>query len=582
MLKKDYKKILSDIFNECKWLIKYVRKYWWSIALYIFIGVVAILMGLGASIASKNMIDVVVSHNKAVITKTAALVIGLAVSQVVFQAISSLITSRVGTRVNKEIRSDFFERIVHTNWEDISKYRSGDLINRIEHDIGMVSSGIVNFLPAFFTRLTQFLGSAIIVFYFDHTMAFIAILGAPILMLTSKYMLKRIRKYNEKAREMSGKIISECEESIQNIQMIKSFGLARDFSEKFKSLLNQYRNARLEQEKFSVLTTMFMGLIGIIISYSCYGWGVWRLWNGAITFGTMTLFIQLSSTLTNSFNSLASLGPTLISIATSAGRMMELCNLNAEKDDDADAATMMLEESKNKPLEITAKNVCFTYKNSAEVVIKNASFNVKSGETIAIIGSSGEGKTTMLRLILGLVNPTEGEITFSNNNHTLNATMSTRRLCSYVLQVNSILCGTVAENLRIVKPEATDEELINVLKLAGAWKFISKLPEGLNAKIGERNINLSEGQAQRISIARALLRNSPVLLMDEATSSLDVETENYVLENIMNTNPNQICILTTHRPSMLKYCSRIFRLGEDGSFMELLNTEKEMLLNVEN
>lgn len=581
MLKKDYKKILSDIFNECKWLIKYVRKYWWSIALYIFIGIVAILMGLGSSVASKNMIDVVVGHNKEEIVKTAALVIGLAVLQIVFQAISSLITSRVGTRVNKEIRSDFFGRIIHTSWEDISKYRSGDLINRIEYDIGMVSSGIVNFLPAFFTRLTQFLGSAIIVFYFDHTMAFIAILGAPILMLTSKYMLKRIRKYNEKAREMSGKIISECEESIRNIQMIKSFGLARDFSEKFKLLLNQYRDARLEQEKFSVFTTMFMGLIGIIISYSCYGWGVWRLWNGVITFGTMTLFIQLSSTLTNSFNSLASLGPTLISIATSAGRMMELCNLNAEKDDDEDVATTMLEEVENNPLEISAKNVCFAYRNSNEVVLKNVNFNVKAGETIAIIGSSGEGKTTMLRLILGLVNPTEGEITFSNNNHTLNATMSTRRLCSYVLQVNSILCGTVAENLRIVKPDATDEELINVLKLAGAWKFVSKLPEGLNAKIGERNNNLSEGQAQRISIARALLRNSPVLLMDEATSSLDVETENYVLENIMNTNPNQICILTTHRPSMLKYCSRIFRLGEDGSFKELLNTEKEMLLNAE-
>lgn len=581
MLKKDYKKILSDVFHECKWLIKYMRKYWWSITLYIFIGIVAILMGLGSSVASKNMIDVVVSHNKAEIVKTAILVIGLAVSQVIFQAISSLITSRVGTRVNKEIRSDFFDRIVHTNWEDISKYRSGDLINRIEYDIGMVSSGIVNFLPAFFTKLTQFVGSAIIVFYFDHTMAFIAILGAPVLMLTSKYMLKRIRKYNEKAREMSGKIISECEESIQNIQMIKSFGLTKDFSEKFKLLLNQYREARLEQEKFSVLTTMFMGLIGIIISYSCYGWGVWRLWNGVITFGTMTLFIQLSSTLTNSFNSLASLGPTLISIATSAGRMMELCELNAEKDDDADAATMMLDESENKPLEISAKNVSFTYKNSAELVIKNANFNVKSGETIAIIGPSGEGKTTLLRLILGLVNPTEGEITFSNNNCKLHASMSTRRLCSYVLQVNSILCGTVSENLRIVKPDATDEELINVLKLADAWKFVSKLPECLNAKIGERNINLSEGQAQRISIARALLRNSPVLLMDEATSSLDVETENYVLENIMNINPNQICILTTHRPSMLKYCSRIFKLGEDGSFKELSSTEKENLFNVE-
>lgn len=581
MKKNDFKKTLITVVKEWQWLMKYIRTYWWSIVIYIFIGVVAILMGLGSSVASKFLIDVVVNHNKSQIVETASLVIGLAVLQIVFQAVSSLITSHVGTRVNKEIRSDFFERVIHTTWEDISKYRSGDLINRIEYDIGMVSSGIVNILPAIFTRLTQFLGSAIIVFYYDRTMAFIAILGAPVLLLTSKYMLKRIRKYNEKTREMSGKIISECNETIQNIQMIKAFGLTKDFSHKFKILLTQYRDARIEQEKFSVLTTMLMGLIGVCVSYSCYGWGVWRLWNGAITFGTMTLFLQLSSTLTNSFNSLASLGPNIISIATSAGRMMELCELNAEEDADASAASSMLAESKNNTIELSVNNVSFSYKNSAETVIKNANFKIKSGETVAIIGPSGEGKTTMLRLILGLVTPTEGEILFSDKNQTLNATMSTRRLCSYVLQVNSILCGTVAENLRIVKPDATDEELINVLKLAGAWKFVSKLPDGLNAEIGERNINLSEGQAQRISIARALLRNSPVLLMDEATSSLDVETENYVLENIMNTNPNQICIITTHRPSMLKYCSRIFRIGEDGSFEELLSTEKEMLLNAE-
>ncbi len=581
MKKSDFKKTLITVIKEWQWLMKYIRTYWWGIVIYILIGVVAIVMGLGSSVASKFLIDVVVSHNKAEIAETASLVIGLAVLQIVFQAVSSIITSRVGTRVNKEIRSDFFERVIYTNWEDISKYRSGDLINRIEYDIGMVSSGIVNILPAIFSRLTQFLGSALIVFYFDHTMTFIAILGAPILMLTSKYMLKKIRKYNEKARDMSGKIISECEEAIQNIQMIKAFGLTKDFSEKFKILLNQYRDARLEQEKFSILTTMFMGLIGILVSYSCYGWGVWRLWNGAITFGTMTLFLQLSTTLTNSFNSLASLGPSLVSTATSAGRMMELCNLCEENDFDAEKAIEMLEESKDNAIEISAKNVCFTYKNSTELVVKNVNFNIKSGETIGIIGPSGEGKTTMLRLILGLVTPIEGEIVFSNKKQTLNATMSTRRLCSYVLQVNSILCGTVAENLRIVKPDATDEELVNVLKLAEAWRFVSKLPEKLNAIIGERNNNLSEGQAQRISIARALLRNSPVLLMDEATSSLDVETENQVLENIMKINPNQICVLTTHRPSMLKYCSRIFRLGEDGSFEELSSTEKEMLLNAE-
>lgn len=581
-MKKNYKKILTDVIREWKWLMGYMRKYWWSIIIYLVIGVVAILMGLGSSVASKVMIDVVVGHKKEMILKTAVFVVGLAVFQLVFNAISSAITVRVGTKVHQEIRLDFFEKVLLTSWEDISSYRSGDIINRLEGDITRISSGVVNFLPAIITRIVQFVGAAIIVFYYDRTMAIIAIAGAPVVMLTSNYMLNRIRKYNQKFREANGEILSECDDVVQNLQMIKAFGVTKDFSKKFKILLDQYRDVKLEQEKFSILTTLAMGLIGLIVSYACYGWGVWRLWDGAISFGTMTLFLQLSGVLTNSFNSIVALGPSVVSVATSAGRIMELAELTAEEDNDSEETELLLSKSTEGKLNLTAKNVGFSYKNSENVVIKDASFHIKSGETVAIIGPSGEGKTTMLRLILGLVRPTEGNVSFSAEEcKEINASISTRKLCSYVLQVNSIICGTVAENLRIVKPNATDEELIDVLKKAEAWRFVSKLPGCLNAQIGERNYNLSEGQAQRISIARALLRNAPVLLMDEATSSLDVDTENKVLENIMESDPNRICIITTHRPSMLKYCSRIFRLGEDGSFEECDSTEKETCINVE-
>lgn len=567
MKKESFKKILTEVLREWKWLFKYIRKYWWGIAAYVIIGIVATLMGLGASVASKYLIDAVVNRAESALFPAAAMVVGMAVLQIVLQSLSSYSTSRIGTRVNMEIRADFFERITATTYENIRKYHSGDLINRLEGDITTISSGVINFLPSIITRLTQFVGSAVIVFYYDKTMALLALLGSPLILLTSNYMMRKIRKYNKKIRDMNGKIISYGEETIQNMQTVKAFGLAERYTSNFRTLLKQFRNVRLEYDKFSILTTVLMSFVGLLVSYSCYGWGVWQLWHGAITYGTMTMFLQLSGNLTNSFSSLVSMAPSIISIATAAGRIMEITQLPEESDDKAEEALKMLEKAKEGKIKITAQNVGFMYCDADEPVLKNADFTIKSGETVAIIGPSGEGKTTALRLVLGLMSPTEGKLCFeSDDGETLDASFSTRRLCSYVPQVNSIFYGTVAENLRVMKPEASDEELEEVLKIADAWDFVLTLPNGIETVIGERNNNLSEGQAQRISIARAILRNSPVLLMDEATSSLDTETEKKVLKNIMKTDSNRICILTTHRPSMLKYCSRVYKINEDGSF----------------
>jgi len=575
MRTKSFKEILTDVAHEWKWIFMHTRRYWWGVTLYILIGIVATLMGLGASIASKHLIDAVVNHLGAEIIVNALFVIGLAVSQVVFNAVSSIAVSKIGTRVNMELRSEFFEHITSSDWEQIKSYHSGDLINRLEGDVYLVSTAVINFLPTLITRITQFVGSAIIVFYYDKTMALLALIGAPFIFLTTKYMMQKIRVYNQQTRDTNGKIISFGEETLQNLQMVKAFGLSEKYATNFKALLLQYRKVKTEYDKFTILTTMGVSLIGLIVSYSCYGWGVWRLWQGAITFGTMTLFLQLSGNLTNTFSALVSMAPSIVSIATSAGRLMEITQLEQECDEYSEEAQKLYYKANNGKIEIVAENLSFTYKDSDEAVLKNANFRIKSGETVAVVGPSGEGKTTFLRLILGMIRPTDGSIIFSSDEDLLYASMSTRRLCSYVPQVNSILYGTVAENLRTVSADATDEDLIEVLNTADAWDFVSAMPEGINAKIGERNINLSEGQAQRLSIARALLRNAPVLLMDEATSSLDAETEEKVLKNIMKLNPNRICILTTHRPSMLKYCSRIYRINEDGSFEVYDNTIKE-------
>ena len=208
------------------------------------------------------------------------------------------------------------------------------------------------------------------------------------------------------------------------------------------------------------------------------------------------------------------------------------------------------------------KKVAFSYVEDREV-IKDSDFLACPGEIVGLVGPSGEGKTTMIRMILGLIHPKEGDVTLSaSNGKEVAMNVETRHLFAYVPQGNTILSGTIAENMRMVKEDATDEEIIEALKIACAWEFVKKLPDTIYSNVGERGRGLSEGQAQRVAIARAVLRDAPLLLLDEATSALDVLTERKVLRKIMKERPNKTCIVTTHRPSVLNMCQRVYRVME--------------------
>lgn len=563
----EYRALLRSLGKEWRWLFRYVSKYRFEVFLYIIIGIVGTAMGLGSSVASKHLIDAVVTHNNDTIGLAVSLTIGLALMQIFLNAATSRITSVVGTRIKTEIRADIYKHIVLSRWEDINKFHSGDLINRLEGDVATVSNSIISFVPSVFTKLTQFFGCLAIVIYYDASMVFFALLSAPFLFFASRFTTKMMRKYNEESREMNGHILSFSEESMQNIQTIKAFDLTRRYIDDFKKLLNEYRKMRMAHDKFSIVLNMIMSVIGLAVSYLCYGWGVWRLWQGVITYGTMTLFLQISGKLSASFSALVSLVPGAIAIGTAAGRIMKITDLSLEEDTDKAVAQDIMPSAIKNGITVRATDLTYTYDDSTQAVLNNIDFVAHPGETIALVGPSGEGKTTILRLILGLVEPDSGKIEMAVNGTSLNISDSTRRFCSYVPQGSAIFSGTVADNLRIVKPEATDEELEAVLKIADAWGFVSELPEVLNTNIGERGVNFSEGQIQRISIARAILRDAPVLIMDEATSALDADTEARVLKNIMECDKNRTCIITTHRPSMLQYCQRIYRLNEKGNLI---------------
>ena len=570
----EYIELFRSLGREWKWLLRYVSKYRLQIALYVVIGLISTAMGLGSSVASKYLIDAVVSHSNDTIFKSAAFAVGLGVTQFLVGSVVSRIAGIVGTKISMEIRSGVYEHVTYSKWEKIRKYHSGELLNRIEGDVGAVSNSIISYIPNVFTKSAQFIGCLAVVLYYDPTMAIFAFMSAPFLVLSSRITTKMVRKYNKESREMNGKILSFYSESIQNLQTIKAFDITKRYVEQMKTNLLLHRKIKLDHDRFSIIMSLCMSVIGLAVAYTCYGWGVYRLWQGAISYGTMTLFLQISGQLTSSFSSLVSLLPGAITIATAAGRIMEITDLPLEEYKDADKAEKMQKSADKNGIIIECNNIKYTYPDGDKPVVTSASFRVSPGETIAFVGPSGEGKTTLLRLILGLVEPESGEITVETiDGQKIPVSECTRRFCSYVPQGNAIFSGTVADNLRIVRPEATDEELIDALKTADAWSFIKELPLGINTEINEKGINFSEGQVQRMSIARAILRDAPIIVMDEATSALDTATEETVLANMMKAYPNRTRIITTHRPSMLQYCTRVYRIGENGNLFEMKNPD---------
>lgn len=570
---KEYKGKIRKHLREWVWLLRYIRKYWLGVTAFVVIGLVAVVMGLMTTVASKNLIDAVTDTAKDRDKLFAALgmMAGLAVGQIAFRAVSSWITAHVRIRVMNEVRQEVFERIMFSRWEALREFHSGEILNRLEGDVGGVVSGIISFLPGLLTQLVQFIGAFAIIMYYDWAMALFALASAPILVLSAKPLMKIMRRFNEQTRKVNGEILSFNEEAFQNIQLVKAFDLAKQRCRLLKGLLDKYREIQLSYAKVTVWVSVAMGVLGLIAGYGCYGWAIYRLWTDVITYGEMTMFLQLSANLSSSFSALTSMVPASVSVATSAGRIMEITEKPAETDADARPAKKMLAKTRETGLVVEARDMSFSYEDSKEPVMSHVSFTAKPGEIVAFVGPSGGGKTTMLRLMLGLLRPQGGALTvrLADGSSELTVSDSTRRLCAYVPQGNSVFSGTIRENLLAVAPGATDEQVRTALETADAWEFVSKQPDGVDTVLGERGVNLSEGQLQRIAIARALLREAPILIMDEATSALDVDTESRVLHAVMKADPRRICLLTTHRSSMLAYADRIIQVDGDGSFTEL-------------
>lgn len=569
---------LKELLSQWLWMGSYMRQHWLLIGTYTLLGASGSFLGLGTSMVSKNLIDTVTGESAGDILGTALLYAGVGISQLFVNAFKQRLSLRISMRVNNGIKTDIFSKILQTDWEELAKYPSGDLMYRINGDAMTVANNILTYLPNVVSILITFGGAFIVMVKNDIAMALIALAGAPISFISTRVSMKKMREFQIKQQKLASQKTSFNQETLQNLQMIKAFGLVNRFIDQYKEVQEESINMALIQNKFQAKMTIWTGMIGQFIGYACYGFAVFRLWQGEISYGTMTLFVQMANSLRSSFSSVLNLLPMAMRAGISAGRIMEIVQLPRESKEDEKEARELLKTARKTGVEVSLRDVMFAYGEN-KPIYEHADLLASPGEIIGLIGPSGQGKTTTLRILLGLYHVRCGAAEVScPGEKIMPISSATRCLFSYIPQGNILFSGTIADNVRMIRPDATDEDVVEALKTADAWSFVKEMENGIYMEISEGGRRLSEGQKQRLSIARALLANAPVLLLDEATSALDMATERRVLRNIIKKDPLRTVIVTAHRPSVLSMCSRVYKIQE-GSMLPVGESEIEKFLN---
>jgi len=557
---------LRSTLRDWRWILSFTRRHIPGVAMLTLFGLLSSALTLLSGIITKNLLDSIISLDLEQLLPMTGLMIASAALSVVFQSVSSRFSAKLSTTMYHDVQRHTFDRLVHADWMSIRGFATGDLISRFSGDIGTISGCAMTFLPNVIVQLFTVLSTFGMICYYDPVMALICLISTPVLFLASRSLLRRQRDYNMRLRQVSSGMTAFQSETFRNIDTLKGFGIEDAVSGQLRQWQEKNRDVILEHNSFTIRTHALLTTMGTLVQYVAMGYCIFRLWQGSMILSTMTFFLQQRSALQSAFSGLVGQIPRLLSGSVAAERIQELTGLPQDP-----APT---DELPTPWCRIRLEGVCAAYEDGVRV-LEDISLTAGPGDIIALVGPSGEGKTTLLRLLLGLMRPASGTMELEDargQKHTLGP--QTRRYFSYVPQGNTLLAGTIAENLRLVNPDATDEEIVAALEGACAWDFVSQMPGTIHAKLGEGGMGLSEGQAQRIAIARALMRKAPAMLLDEITSALDMDTEQKVLKYLMNLGVT--CIVSTHRPSVLTMCTRAYRV-EDGRITQLTGDEIKAL-----
>lgn len=559
---------LKEFFIKIKWILSHAKPVIPFLIFTTVISSASSLISVYNTLISKSLIDNAIGGNTSQVIKYLIIMISITLGMMLLNPITSLLSTHASTKLNQNIQNKMFEHIEYSSWLEQSKFHSVSLLTRITSDVATISSTLLSTIPNIISILVTLLASFSTLIYLAPSIAIIAIFIGPFLVLVSRYFSKKLKDLYKKAQEEDVKYRAFIQESVQNIMIVKTFCMEKINMDRLIQIQNNKYNIAMKNTKLSAMTGLAMSLCSNLAYFTIFCWGALNISTGVTTYGTFTAMLQLYGKVQSPFSSLASMFPGLISTIAAAERLMELEEIPLEKSSEKEVIDFINPE-------ITFEDVSFEYKKGIKI-INDINLTIPYGETIAFVGPSGEGKTTLIRLILALINPSSGKVYLKENNKKDSFNRDYRNLISYVPQGNTLFSGTIEDNLRYGNFEATEEEIYEALKNACALDFVNELENGIETVIGEKATGISEGQAQRLAIARSFLRKKPILILDEATSALDPETEVSVLKSVKSLPHKPTCIIITHRPSALNICHRIIRL-EKG---HLKQVSKESILEV--
>ncbi len=539
-----FNKIRTNEYDYICWLYRYSKPFTGKIFFVMLCNITLSLIGLWLAVISKNIIDSATGGN--VIAYGIIFYIILTLANQVIAIAMNLVSIMLNERFSFGIRKQIYEKILYSQWLEVEKFHTGDLVTRLTSDAGVVSEGISQVIPMIIQLLASLVITFFTLFHFEPAMALMAIMIGPISGVLGIWIGKKIKVLQKKVQESESTYRSFMQESLSNLLIIKSFRNEEYFTNQLVKLREERFHWVWKKSLLSIISSTLMAIaynLGYIIIFS---YGAILLANGSITYGTITLFLTLVHCIQAPFTNLAQLIPKVVGILTSAGRIMELQNIPLEE-----TSENLIQANE---IGVTINNLTFGYEK--ENIIEHANIQLAPSDFVAVLGESGIGKTTLVRLLMSFMKPSVGNIFFHiGNGHYEKANANMRDLISYVPQGNTLFSGSIRENIIMGKLDATEEEIEEALINASGLDFVKELPNGLDTVIGEKGLGLSEGQAQRISIARALVRKTPLLILDEATSALDEITEMKVLQQIQGIIPKPTCLLITHRRSVLRYCN---------------------------